>query len=75
MTKTYFYFVIFLFILECSLNPNSKFWTEEKKILVDKSSTTVVLKDTKNSLNEFNQNFKISLPKNLKKGINQQLKH
>ena len=73
MTKTYFYFVIFLFILECSLNPNSKFWTEEKKILVDKSSTTVVLKDTKNSLNEFNQNFKISLPKNLKKGINQQL--
>ena len=73
MTKTYFYFVIFLFLLDCSLNPNSKFWTEEKKILVDKSSTTVVLKDTKNSLNEFNQNFKISLPKNLKKGINQQL--
>ena len=66
MIKRYFYFVIFLFLLECSLNPNSKFWTEEKKILVDKSKTIIFLNDDKKSLNEFNQNFKISLPKNLK---------
>ena len=65
MIKRYFYLIIFLFLLDCSLNPNSKFWTKEKKILVDKSSTTVLLKKKK-SLNEFNQNFKISLPKNLK---------
>ncbi len=73
MIKRYFYLIIFLFLLDCSLNPNSKFWTKEKKILVDKSSTTVLLKGKKKSLNEFNQNFEISLPKNLKVNIKQQL--
>ncbi len=73
MIKTYFYLIIFLFLLDCSLNPNSKFWSKEKKILVDKSSTTVLLKTEKNSLSEFNQKFKISLPKNLKVNTNKQL--
>ena len=73
MTKKYFYLIIFLFLLDCSLNPNSKFWTKEKKILVDKSSTSVLLKGKKQSLNEFNQNFKISLPKNIKLNTNHQL--
>ena len=73
MIKIYFYLIIFLFLLDCSLNPNSKFWTEEKKILVDKSPTIVLLNKEKKSLNEFNQNFKISLPKNLKVNTNQQL--
>ena len=73
MTKKYFYLIIFLFLLDCSLNPNSKFWTKEKKILVDKNSTTVLLKTEKKSLSEFNQKFKISLPKNLKVNINKQL--
>ena len=73
MNKRYFYLVIFLFILNCSLNPNSKFWTNEKKILVDKSSTTVLVNNEKLSLSEFNQNFKISIPKNLKIDSNQQL--
>ncbi len=73
MIKRYFYLIIFLFLLDCSFNPNSKFWTKEKKILVDKSSTTVLLKKEKQSLSEFNQNFKISLPKNLKVDTNQQL--
>jgi len=71
--KKYFYLIIFLFLLDCSLNPNSKFWTKEKKILVDKSSTTVLLKKEKQSLSEFNQNFKISLPKNLNVNNNPQL--
>ena len=73
MIKKYFYLIIFLFLLDCSLNPNSKFWTKEKKILVDKSSTTVLIKTNKQSLNEFNQNFKISLPKNLRIETNQKL--
>ena len=73
MNKRYFYLVIFLFLLDCSLNPNSKFWTNEKKILVDKSSTTVLANNEKQSLSEFNQNFKISIPKNLRKDSNQQL--
>ena len=73
MIKRFFYLIIFLFLLDCSLNPNSKFWTKEKKILVDKSSTTILLKGKKQSLNEFNQNFKITLPKNLKADTNRQL--
>ena len=73
MNKRYFYLVIFLFLLDCSLNPNSKFWTNEKKILVDKSSTIVIANNEKQSLSEFNQNFKISIPKNLRKDSNQQL--
>ena len=66
MIKRYTYYIFLLLLLKCSLNPNSKFWTEEKKILVDKSTTTVLLSKNKKSLNEFNQNFKISLPKNLR---------
>ena len=73
MIKRYLYFIIFLFLLNCSLNPNSKFWTEEKKILVDKSSTTILLKSKKQTLNEFNQNFKITIPKNLKVYADQKL--
>ena len=73
MIKRYFYLIIFLFLLNCSLNPNSKFWTKEKKILVDKTSTTVLLKKEKQSLSEFNQSFKISLPKNLEADTHPQL--
>ncbi len=72
MTKRYFYLIIFLFLLDCSLNPNSKFWTKEEKILVDKKSTVILLSEKKKSLNEFNQNFKISIPKNLKLENDQQ---
>ena len=73
MTKNFFYFILFLFLLGCSLNQNSKFWTKEKKILVDKGQTSVLLNKKKKSLDEFNQNFKISLPKNLKVETNQDL--
>ncbi len=73
MIKRCFYFTLLLFLLDCSLNQNSKFWTSEKKILVDKSSTKMFKKDKKKSLNEFNQNFKISLPKNLSAKSNQKL--
>ena len=73
MIKRYLYLIIFLFLLNCSLNPNSKFWTEEKKILVDKSSTTILSNSKKQTLNEFNQNFKITIPKNLKVYANQKL--
>ena len=73
MIKRYSYFIILLFLVECSLNPDSKFWTKEKKILVDKSSSTILLSEKKKSLKEFNQNFKISLPKNLTKQINYKL--
>ena len=59
MIKRYSYFIIFLFLIECSLNPNAKFWTKEKKILVDKRISTVLLSEKKKYLKEFNQNIKI----------------
>ena len=73
MIKSFFLLIIFLLILSCSFNSNSKFWTKEKKIFVDKSSTTILSESKKQTLNEFNQNFKITLPKNLKLDINQNL--
>ena len=73
MVKRYFYFILFLSLVNCSLNPNSKFWTKEKKIFVDKSAEIISLAKKNKSLNEFNQNFNISLPKNLKEVLNQQL--
>ena len=73
MIKIYFLFIVFSLLLGCSFNPNSKFWTKEKKILVDKSSTTILLKSKKQTLNEFNQNFKITIPKNLKVYADQKL--
>ncbi len=73
MIKNFFYLIIFLFLLGCSLNTNSKFWTKEKKISLDKSSTIISLSNKKKSLNEFNQNFKISLPKDLRTKINHKM--
>tara|TARA_Y200000002_G_scaffold74642_1_gene58529 strand:- start:313 stop:1608 length:1296 start_codon:yes stop_codon:yes gene_type:complete len=73
VVKRYFYFILFLSLVNCSLNPNSKFWTKEKKIFVDQSAEIISLAKKNKSLNEFNQNFNISLPKNLKEVLNQQL--
>ena len=73
MIKKYTYYIFLLLLLDCSLNPNSKFWTKEKRISIDKNTNTVLLSEDKRSLNEFNQNFKISLPKNLVKKSNDKM--
>ena len=73
VTKKYLSLFLFLFLFSCSLNPKSKFWTKEKKIIVDKKTTTVLVSVENKTLKEFNENFKISLPKNLKTTNNQQL--
>ena len=33
VAKKYIYLILFFFLFNCSLNPNSKFWTKEKKNL------------------------------------------
>ena len=60
VTKKYLSLFLFLFLFSCSLNPNSKFWTKEKKIIVDKKTTTVLVSVENKTLKEFNENFKIS---------------
>ena len=58
-----YFILIFLFLYGCSLNPNSKFWSETKKANVDNSVSKVLFKSKKPNESEFNQQLKITLPK------------
>ena len=64
MNKNFFYLIIFFFLTSCSFNSNSKFWTRSENIKYVGSHKKLFLKK-KNLLNEFNPNFKITLPKNI----------
>ena len=68
MIKVKAFLIIFIFFIGCSLNSNSKFWTEEKKIEDNKDIKIVkIFKDTNVTKNEFNKNIKIRLDSNFKK--------
>ena len=58
-----YFILIFLFLYGCSLNPNSKFWSETKRANVDNSVSKVLFKSKKPNKSEFNQQLKITLPK------------
>lgn len=51
------------FILSCSLNQNSKFWTKTQKAEIDNSVIKILFKENKLNSKEFNNNLKINLPK------------
>ena len=53
--------LIFIFITNCSLNKNSKYWTKQEIIKEKKEVITEIFKKDKNLTNEFNPNLKISL--------------
>ena len=65
MNKKYISFIIFFCLSNCSFNTNSSFWTKERNTFEDKSATKIIIEKKKNTLNEFNPNFKIKLPKNI----------
>ena len=68
MIKVKAFLIIFIFFIGCSLNSNSKFWTEEKKIEDNKDIKIVkIFKDTNVTKSEFNKNIKIRLDSNFKK--------
>ena len=70
MIKVKAFLIIFIFFIGCSLNSNSKFWTEEKKIEDNKDIKIVkIFKDTNVTKSEFNKNIKIRLDSNFKKKI------
>ena len=61
------FYIFFIFIVACSLNSNSKFWSKSKKIETDNEITKILFEDIKPNENEFNPTLKVSLPsKNIK---------
>ena len=59
-----FIYIIFFFILSCSLNSDSAFWSKNEKIKTDKKITKILFEDIKPNEEEFNPKLKIKLPKN-----------
>ena len=55
--------VIIIFLFGCSLNPNSKFWTEEKDLTDNLKNYKIVkvFKKNENKKEEFNKNIEIKL--------------
>ena len=51
-----------IFILSCSLNSDSVFWSQTKKVETDKIITKILFKDIKPNEKEFNPKLKVNLP-------------
>ena len=51
-----------IFILSCSLNSDSAFWSQTKKVETDKIITKILFKDIKPNEEEFNPKLKVNLP-------------
>ena len=68
MNKILFLFIILLFISNCSLNKNSKFWTKSEKIVSEKTEDYKEVFPTEEALKkEFNSNLKIKLTSKINK--------
>ena len=63
MSKIKISLIISLFLYSCSLNPNSKFWTDEQDLTKDNKNYKIikVFKEDENKKNEFNKNIEIKL--------------
>ncbi|MDC3100039.1 PQQ-like beta-propeller repeat protein [Candidatus Pelagibacter sp.] len=57
-----FIYIIFIFILGCSLNSNSAFWSKSEKLKTDKKISKILFQDLKPNENEFNPKLKVNLP-------------
>ncbi len=57
-----FIYILFIFILSCSLNSNSAFWSKSEKIKTDKKISKILFEDLKPNENEFNPKLKVKLP-------------
>ena len=57
-----FFYIIFIFILSCSLNSNSAFWSKSEKLKTDKKISKILFQDLKPNENEFNPKLKVNLP-------------
>ena len=68
MNKIKVLFIIILFLFGCSLNPNSKFWTEEQDLskITKNYKIIKVFKEGNNKNDEFNKNVEIKIVSNYK---------
>ena len=57
-----FLYIIFIFILSCSLNSNSAFWSKSEKLKTEKKISKILFEDSKPNENEFNPKLKVNLP-------------
>ena len=55
-------YISLIFILSCSLNSDSAFWSQTKKVETDKIITKILFKDIKPNEKEFNPKLKVNLP-------------
>ena len=61
-----FIYIVFFFILSCSLNSDSAFWSKNEKIKTDKKITKILFEDIKPNEEEFNPGFPVlKLPEDL----------
>ena len=68
MNKIFYFFILFLFILNCSLDTKTGLWTKSEKLNSENKSIEVKLfKDTKILEKELNSKLKIKLKNNYKK--------
>ena len=58
-----FIYIIFIFILSCSLNSNSAFWSKTEKLKADKKVIKILFEDIRPNENEFNPKLKVNLPR------------
>ena len=56
-------YIIFIFILSCSLNSNSAFWSKTEKLKADKKVIKILFEDIRPNENEFNPKLKVNLPR------------
>ena len=62
MNKIFYLFLFLIFITGCSLNKNSKFWSETKDIIDENNlNTKEILVEEKALSKKFNSNLKINL--------------
>ena len=67
MNNNFYLFILFLFILNCSLDTKTGFWTKSEKLDFENQNIEKKLfEDTKIYEKEFNKKFKIRLKKNFK---------
>ena len=64
MNKNFSYPIILILLFSCSFNSNSKFWTSSENIKYE-TAKKIIFEEKENFSNEFNPNFKITLPKNI----------
>ncbi len=64
MNKILLFILISFFLVNCSLNKNSRLWNEKEKVLNENKNLTKIFVEEKKKINELNTLLKLDLQKN-----------